>query len=366
MAPWSLEIGYESDVPEPLEVGVDVAEMSLSTAEYFLLSRIDGLTSISQLFVMSGQSREDTVRMLQRLAQKRLIRLPNWTPPPEPEREEAGDATGLDDDEDVGFDITAPAWGPGLDGFDYPEDLLGCESDIPPALRRLVLYYHHYLREISYYELFQVDRSADRWAIRRAHLGLSKVFHPDRWFRRDLGPLDQPVDEVYRWVSKAYRTLSNPRRRAEYDRLIDAGQIGPWESSRVEEARRRRRARPPTAHVLGVNALVARAHQLRARRQYAAAADAFRRALSLNREDSLLMELAETLLEGQGDLDEALQAVREVNAEGSRNYAALLLEAKIQRARGDVSAARTICQRILAARPGYPGVREEFGSLLEE
>lgn len=69
----------------------------------------------------------------------------------------------------------------------------------------------------THYDLLDVPRSADRKAIRDAYFGLSKRFHPDVFFRRELGAYRTRVDEVFRMLTRAYDVLSNPRQRAGYD-----------------------------------------------------------------------------------------------------------------------------------------------------
>lgn len=69
----------------------------------------------------------------------------------------------------------------------------------------------------THYELLGVPRTADRKAIRDAYFNLSKRFHPDVFFRRELGVYRSRIDEVFRMLTRAYDVLSNPRQRAGYD-----------------------------------------------------------------------------------------------------------------------------------------------------
>lgn len=69
----------------------------------------------------------------------------------------------------------------------------------------------------THYDLLDVPRAADRRAIRDAYFALSKRYHPDVFFRRDLGAYRTRIDEVFRMLTRAYDVLSNPRQRAGYD-----------------------------------------------------------------------------------------------------------------------------------------------------
>jgi curved DNA-binding protein CbpA len=75
-----------------------------------------------------------------------------------------------------------------------------------------------------YHEILGVPPDADARTIKRAYFGLSKEFHPDRWFRRDIGPWRERVDRVFRKIVEAYELLSDPATRAEVQRgLQEAG-----------------------------------------------------------------------------------------------------------------------------------------------
>ncbi len=69
----------------------------------------------------------------------------------------------------------------------------------------------------THYDLLGVSQDADRKAIRDAYFGLSKRFHPDVFFKRDLGAHKQKLDDVFRALTRAYDILSNARQRAGYD-----------------------------------------------------------------------------------------------------------------------------------------------------
>ncbi len=72
------------------------------------------------------------------------------------------------------------------------------------------------------YELLGVSRDADAAAIKKAYRGLARQFHPD------VNP-DPATQEKFKEVSRAYEVLSDPQKRAAYDRGGDpfgGGQAG--------------------------------------------------------------------------------------------------------------------------------------------
>jgi curved DNA-binding protein CbpA len=63
---------------------------------------------------------------------------------------------------------------------------------------------------VDYYEVLQISSNADSETIRRLYRIQAQRFHPDN---QDTGNAD-----TFRKISEAYEVLSNPERRASYDR----------------------------------------------------------------------------------------------------------------------------------------------------
>jgi tetratricopeptide (TPR) repeat protein len=70
------------------------------------------------------------------------------------------------------------------------------------------------------YELLGVRDNVDRRTIRDAYFRLSKQFHPDAFYGRNLGSYRERLESVFRALTNAYDVLSNKNQRAEYDRSI--------------------------------------------------------------------------------------------------------------------------------------------------
>lgn len=71
--------------------------------------------------------------------------------------------------------------------------------------------------EGTFYELLGVDPKADRSVIQEAFYDLSRLWHPDRFFRRDVGDYDEKIETVFVSITEAWRTLGNEAGRYTYD-----------------------------------------------------------------------------------------------------------------------------------------------------
>ncbi len=100
----------------------------------------------------------------------------------------------------------------------------------------------------DYYEVLNVPRDASLEEIKQAYRRLAREYHPD--VRRD----DPQAEERFKEINEAYQVLSDPQRRAEYDRRGRvSAPAGPWDFESVFDdlfepffgTPRRRRERAP-------------------------------------------------------------------------------------------------------------------------
>lgn len=69
----------------------------------------------------------------------------------------------------------------------------------------------------DYYEILNVDKNASDDEIKRAYRTMAKKYHPD------LNPNNSEAEQTFKEVSNAYEILSDPSKRANYDRYGHAG-----------------------------------------------------------------------------------------------------------------------------------------------
>jgi len=72
----------------------------------------------------------------------------------------------------------------------------------------------------NYYEVLLVPRHADARSIKRSYYRLSKEYHPDKYYRKEIGPYKERLELIFNLISDAYRTLSDDASRREYDAKV--------------------------------------------------------------------------------------------------------------------------------------------------
>ncbi|WP_427339529.1 molecular chaperone DnaJ [Caloranaerobacter sp. DY30410] len=72
----------------------------------------------------------------------------------------------------------------------------------------------------DYYEILGVSKNASEQEIKKAYRKLAKKYHPD------LNPGDKEAEQKFKEINEAYEVLSDPEKRARYDRFGHAGVNG--------------------------------------------------------------------------------------------------------------------------------------------
>jgi len=171
----------------------DPTRLDLSPEEGFLLSRIDGVTPQALLREVGGLPAPEVDRCLERWVREGVVVFDAGT----------GEATAVGARE-------AEAAGESVDP----------DLDLPPEVQRAVQAMEARL-DRPYHEILGVPPDADRRTIKRAYFRLAKQFHPDRYFRRDIGPYAERLERVFRRIAEAYELLSDPTTRTEIQRSLD-------------------------------------------------------------------------------------------------------------------------------------------------
>jgi curved DNA-binding protein CbpA len=98
--------------------------------------------------------------------------------------------------------------------IEIDESLLDETLDIDTDVQRKILRVEAGL-DRSYCEILDVEQDANAKEVKRAYFKLSKEFHPDRYFRREIGGYGARLDRIFKKVLEAHEIMSDPELRAE-------------------------------------------------------------------------------------------------------------------------------------------------------
>lgn len=187
-----------------LAAGHDPKRLRLTAAEGYLLSRIDGRTPWRLLREIGGIPAQDVDACLERWLGDGLLEIvgdkakaaaPAKDPKPSAPPRQPMDAASA----------------PKIAGVPSAIDpkLLDASLDIDCDVQRRILEFELSLSR-PYHELLGVPVGADAKVVKRAYFKLSKEFHPDRYFRRQIGPYASRLERIFKKVLEAHEILSDP------------------------------------------------------------------------------------------------------------------------------------------------------------
>jgi curved DNA-binding protein CbpA len=207
--------------PKPAADRRDVRNAPLSSADGFVLSRVDGVATEKDIVATCGLPDEQVLASLAKLESLALI---TFESPPRLSVGTVPSAASQSVPQSVPqprSHAVAPtsATDPPL----TPEEqtALAEEVDLDLETRRRVLLMHRGLQGLDHYALLGVDKSADRKALKRAYFDLAAKFHPDKYFRKKLGSFKPQMEAIFGRITLAHDTLTREEGRAEYDAYLD-------------------------------------------------------------------------------------------------------------------------------------------------
>lgn len=181
--------------------------LPIGPEEAFILSRVDGRTSVEEIALCTGFDEEKVRGVLAALSRMGAI-------------------AGIDGSSAQPRDSTPSPSSPPTDRsidasrVHYDPRELDEPGDLSAERKHEILEMYHQLETLDHYELLRVAREADKAAIKAAYFTLVNVFHPDRYFGKALGAFEAKLSRVFQKITQAHETLSKKKSRADYDAYL--------------------------------------------------------------------------------------------------------------------------------------------------
>ena len=193
-----------------LATSCDATQLNLTAAEGFLLSRIDGTTPLRLLREMGGMPASEVDACVERWLSEGVLELvegksqaaatsgsttktssTSSASAAPPEKMDAGESDGQ----------------PFLPPID--ESMLDDGLNISLEVQRRILEFEAGLGR-PYHTILSIDLGSQPKVVKRAYFKLSKEFHPDRYFRKQIGGYGDRLDRIFKKVLEAHEMLSDP------------------------------------------------------------------------------------------------------------------------------------------------------------
>lgn len=178
-----------TDAVPVMVAGFNPVGTSLSSEDFFVLTRCDGKATLREVCLVSGFAEAKAQEILRRLVTAGAIRF--------------GDGR-------------SPAAA-------QPTDELDPSCDLPTEVRTAIRDKHATLSTANHFEVIGVVVDAEPRVIKRAYFRASKAFHPDRYYGKHLGRYEELLHAIFQAVVQANAVLSDAERRAAYAAKLKGG-----------------------------------------------------------------------------------------------------------------------------------------------
>jgi tetratricopeptide (TPR) repeat protein len=324
----------------------DPADAELTPEHYFVLTRIDGRTALSQLVLISGFPEDKTIAILKKLRDEGAIYFPGEPPPRKKAR---GTNPNPSQTGPARVPTTSPKPAVTRTDVQVDERALAEACDLSLEQKRAILIKQATLKTSNLFEVLEVGIDADKRALKRAYFKISKDFHPDRYYGKALGSFRQRLDEIFAVATKAFELLDDDAKRASYLKVLGSLTTGASAAGAIATATGI--VKPPTSPPQASPAprspeAVARARELFERAcQHQVTGDVkialqeFDQAITLDPQPRYLRRAAEAALRAQ-ELRSAEEYATKAAELDARDAGVRRMLAKVFRATGRITDAR--------------------------
>jgi curved DNA-binding protein CbpA len=184
----------------------DAKSLPLKPLEAFVFSRVDDVKDEAALAHTTGLEPADVRAAVERLAALGAVEVEGWSPSKAP---------------------SSPA---------PNEDVEVVELE--PTQQQRIADLFARLDEHTHYELLGVPEDADRKQLKSAYYAVAPEFHPDKYFRKQLGPFRRKIEAIFSRLTLAHDVLTEPARRREYDAYLDVTQSNRSMAAKIDAATR--------------------------------------------------------------------------------------------------------------------------------
>ena len=207
-----------------LVAGVSVRDLPIGPEEAFVLSSVDGASSVADIAAVTNFGLGEVTRIMERLVTLGAIAFE------QPVAAATVRAVRPPLARSGAYRIGPMHEASPVGGSSQPPAAEECAAELAEAVdldldqKRQLIELHQRLESLSHYELLGLEAAADDKAIRAAYYELVRVFHPDRFFGKNLGSFKPKLAKVFGRLTEAYEALHRSESRAEYDRYLAARQ----------------------------------------------------------------------------------------------------------------------------------------------
>jgi curved DNA-binding protein CbpA len=187
-------------------------KISLTPSEGFVLSRVDGVSTVADISAISPLGEEETIRCVYGLVSAGVLEVVGGERAPAPQT--AAEEERVDIPRPEAETLDRDAAGPAAAA--QPAAPSGPTAE-EQAIRDDIMARHASLSTATLYDLLGISMNTSSAELKKAYYAMAKKYHPDRHHSPFLHDVHGQLEELFLKVQKAYQKLSDPLARRRYD-----------------------------------------------------------------------------------------------------------------------------------------------------
>lgn len=200
---------------------VDYKKLPLSPIEGRVFLKIDGKATEAEIAVATGFHPDTVAKAIDRFVDLRAVEVVDKAK--EQVEKTTKQASGL-------------AFGGNLGRGDFNRRLLDEPAELDAEKKATILDAEERIQRLNFYELLGLHRLVDKKEIKAAYYAIAPEFHPDKYFKRNLGIYKAKIEAIFARLTLAHDTLSSKQKRAEYDDYLNTHDVSTRATDLAESA----------------------------------------------------------------------------------------------------------------------------------
>jgi len=353
--------------PDPL---LRFQKITLSPADGFVLSRVDGTTSAREIIQLIPLPQEETQKSLFGLlstgiaeyGEKKTKPAPMKEPKPRPAPSPAASTPSTPPKAPIAPPSPAAAASPSPPAAPSPA-APASTVDAGAERRDEILKAFESIKVKNFFEMLGIERTATDTQVKEAYFRLAKRFHPDVHHGESLGDLRDQLEAVFIRLGEAYETLKNPKTRPSYEERLPRDQAtgkplpGPPEPEPPPD---------PEAEARRAEDDIRRAEKFIEQEKYWDAIQLLEPAIPLAKNPKLIarghVALAKSRLKNPKWVKDAEKTLKDLLGIDPKHVEAHFMLGSIYKAGGLKARSESMFRKVLELQPEHEGAINELGS----
>ncbi|MBN2723552.1 MAG: tetratricopeptide repeat protein [Deltaproteobacteria bacterium] len=195
-----MTIQSENDKPK-LQDQKNWSGIPTDPIELLMLSHCDSTKTIKDISLIIAKSVSETVQIINKLENMGIVA----------SSEKADAAEKKSSKKEVSEKIS--------DLNESQKKLLNPELDLDVEKQKQILIFNSSLKTVNPFQMFELDSNASDRDVKRSFQKLTLLYHPDRYYDKNLGPFRELIENIFKIITENYELVNTENKRKSLEKV---------------------------------------------------------------------------------------------------------------------------------------------------